>query len=191
MKDALKQYILSQIPQPPNEAEIAEILALFQVKHFKKGEFFKKPFVAGDHLAFLSEGAVRIIIYKENGKEVTARIRQDNSFLLDPARLLGAQESPIGIECLEDLILLLAPVESIKALLDTSLTLNIVMRKHMTEQMVDVARNQYLFLTGTAKERYQYIRDNHPDLLKKFPLGFIASMIGITPTQLSRVRNQD
>ncbi|MEL6534925.1 MAG: cyclic nucleotide-binding domain-containing protein [Bacteroidota bacterium] len=191
MKNSLKHYMLSQLPSPPNEAEITEILALFQIKHFKKGEFFKKPFVAGDHLAFLKEGAVRVIIYKENGKEVTARIRQDNSFLLDPARLTGITQSPIGIECLEDLTLLLAPIEDVKALLDTSLTLNIVMRKHMTEQIVEVARNQYLFLTGTAKERYQYIRDNHPDLLKKFPLGFIASMIGITPTQLSRVRNQE
>ncbi|HAA11626.1 MAG TPA: hypothetical protein DCE41_07965 [Cytophagales bacterium] len=191
MKDALKHYILSKVPQPTQEDELAQILALFQLRHFQKGEFFKKPFEAGEHLAFLGEGAVRVIIYKENGKEVTARIRQDNSFLMDPARLTGITRSPIGIECLQDLTLLLAPIAEIKKLLDTSLTLNIVMRKHMTEQLVDVAKNQYLFLTGTAKERYQYIRDNHPDLLKKFPLGFIASMIGVTPTQLSRVRNQE
>jgi ribosomal protein L10 len=53
-----------------------------------------------------------------------------------------------------------------------------------------MANSQYLFLTGTAKERYQFILENKPELLKKFPLRFIASMIGITPTQLSRVRNK-
>ena len=191
MTDALKQYIISQVPSPPREAEIAEILAHFEPRTFRKGEFFKKPFTQGEQLAFLAQGAVRVIIYKESGEEVTARIRQNNSFLMDPARLQGFTVSPIGIECLEDLSLLVAPLEALRVLLDTNLTLNIVIRKHMTEQLVEVGKAQYLFLTGTAKERYRYIRDHHPDLLKKFPLRFIASMIGITPTQLSRVRNQE
>jgi ribosomal protein L10 len=65
-----------------------------------------------------------------------------------------------------------------------------VVRKHQKEQLLEMANSQYLFLTGTAKERYQFILENKPELLKNFPLRFIASMIGITPTQLSRVRNK-
>jgi hypothetical protein len=53
-----------------------------------------------------------------------------------------------------------------------------------------MAEIQFLFLTGTAKERYQRILENNPEMLRKFPLRFIASMIGITPTQLSRVRKK-
>ena len=189
MKEALKSYIIDQVTSPKEE-EINDILALFEEKQFKKGEFFKEPFKTSNHVAFLSKGAVRLIIHKENGDEITARIRQDGSFIVDPFRLKGTDSSPLGIECLEDLTLLIASVEKVQKLLETNLAFNIVVRKHQKEQLLEMANSQYLFLAGTAKERYQFILENKPELLKKFPLRFIASMIGITPTQLSRVRNK-
>ena len=189
MKDSLKKYIIEQV-HSPKEEEIDEIIGIFQDRQFQKGEFFKKPFTKGHQIAFLPEGAVRVIIYKENGDEITARIRQRNSFLTDPFRLDGSEPSPLGIECLEKQILLITSIDKFNALLETSLTLNIVVRKHLMEQLLELGKYQYLFLTGTAKERYQFVLKNNSELLKKFPLRFIASMIGITPTQLSRVRKK-
>ncbi|MEL7249141.1 MAG: Crp/Fnr family transcriptional regulator [Bacteroidota bacterium] len=189
MKEALRKYISEQVISP-REEELDEVLALFREKHFKKGEFFKRPFTVGNQFAFLSEGTVRIVVYKENGDEITVRIRQDNSFITDPFRLEGKNSSPLGIECLEDLTLLIAPVERMQELLETNLALNIVIRKHLKDQLLEIAKRQYLFVAGSAKERYQFILENNPELLKKVPLRFIASIIGITPTQLSRVRKK-
>lgn len=189
MKDDLKHHIIRYVTSPKEE-EISEMLDLFREKEFKKGEFFKKPFATGRHLAFLAKGAVRIMVYKENGAEITVRIRQDSSFLADPFGLEGTSNSPLGIQCLEDLTLLIAPLEKVQKLSETNLALNIVIRKHLQEQIVEIARRQYLFIAGTAKERYQFILENNPNLLKKFPLRFIASLIGITPTQLSRIRQK-
>ena len=53
-----------------------------------------------------------------------------------------------------------------------------------------MGKKNLAFLKGTAKDRYQFILENNPSLLKKFPLRLIASIIGITPTQLSRIRNK-
>ena len=147
-------------------------------------------FKTSNYVAFLCEGSVRLIIHKENGDEITARILQDNSFIIDPYRLKGTDSSPLSIECLEDLTLLIASLESIQKLLETNLALNILVRKYQKEKMLEMAEIQFLFLTGTAKERYQRILENNPEMLRKFPLRFIASMIGITPTQLSRVRKK-
>ena len=189
MKEDLRGYIIDQVPYPKEE-EINDILALFEEQHFIKGELFKEPFKTSNYVAFLCEGSVRLIIHKENGDEITARILQDNSFIIDHYRLKGTDSSPLSIECLEDLTLLIASLESIKKLLETNLALNILVRKYQKEQMLEMAEIQFLFLTGTAKERYQRILENNPEMLRKFPLRFIASMIGITPTQLSRVRKK-
>ena len=129
MKKALIEYIITQVTSPKEE-DVKEILSIFEEKQFKKGEFFKEPFQTGNHIAFLSVGAVRLIIYKENGDEITARIRQENSFIADPFRLKGTNNSPLGIECLEDLTLLTASLEKVQKLLETNLALNIVVRKH-------------------------------------------------------------
>jgi hypothetical protein len=68
--------------------------------------------------------------------------------------------------------------------------LNIVIRQHLREQIITLGQSHLLFLTGTAKERYKFILENNQELLKNVPLRFIASMIGITPTQLSRIRKK-
>ena len=43
MKEALRGYIIDQVPYPKEE-EINDILALFEEKHFKKGGLYKEPF---------------------------------------------------------------------------------------------------------------------------------------------------
>ncbi|MEO1434863.1 MAG: hypothetical protein AAFV80_04960 [Bacteroidota bacterium] len=189
MSTSLKSYIQSQVKNP-SEAEITEILTHFKEKSFKKGEYFKKPFTVGHYMAFLPKGSVRIMLYKENGDEITAHIRQDQSFLVDPFRLEGTEPSPLGIECLEDQTLLVAHVDRIQELLETNLAMNIIVRKHYKAQVAQMVKRQYLFIAGTARERYQFIQEHHPDMLRKFPLRFIASIIGVSPTQLSRIRRK-
>lgn len=189
MKELLRQYIIDQVASPKDE-EIKEILSIFEVKEFKKGEYFKEPFKAGKEIGFLVQGAIRIVIFTNDGEEVTARIREKHTFVADPYMLESKNPSPIGVECLENLSLLVANITDFQILLETNLTLNIVVRKFLSEQIREVGKQQLLFLTGSAKERYEYIIKQYPNFLKKFPLRYIASMIGITPTQLSRVRNK-
>lgn len=189
MKELLRQYLIEQVSSPKEE-EIEEILSIFEINEFKKGDYFKKPFKTGKEIGFLAKGAIRIVIFKDNGEEVTARIREENTFIADPYMLENNDPSPIGIECLEDLPLLVANMTDFQNLLESNLTLNIVLRKFLSQQMREIGKQQLLFLTGSAKERYEFIIKQYPNLLKKFPLRFIASMIGITPTQLSRVRSK-
>lgn len=189
MKELLKQYLIDQVTSPVEE-DIDEILSIFKVKEFKKGDYFKEPFKIGQEIGFLAKGAIRVVVFKDNGEEITARIKEENSFIMDPYRLEHNQPSPIGLECLEDQALLVTNYDDFQNLLETNLVLNIVVRKYMSLQIKDIAKQQLLFLTGSSKERYEFILKQYPNLLKKFPLRFIASMIGITPTQLSRVRNK-
>tara|TARA_Y100000389_G_scaffold203520_1_gene252156 strand:+ start:1062 stop:1634 length:573 start_codon:yes stop_codon:yes gene_type:complete len=189
MNELLRQYLIEQVSSPKEE-DIEGVLSIFEVKEFKKGDYFKEPFKAGKEIGFLVSGAIRIIVFKDDGQEVTARIREENSFIADPYMLENDKPSPIGIECLENLSLLVADMTDFQNLLETNLTLNIVVRKFLSQQIREIGKQQLLFLTGSAKERYEFIIKQHPNLLKKFPLRFIASMIGITPTQLSRVRKK-
>lgn len=189
MKVELENFIRSKVKYPKEE-EILEILNCFKVHSLKKGTYFKEPFTKSMELGFLVEGALRMIIIKNNGEEVTARIIQENNLIADVFSVRNAKETPIGLQCVADVVMLIAPVNEIKSLLNTNLALNITMREHITERAVELGENYLLFISGSAKERYQFILEKNPKLLEKFPLRFIASIIGITPTQLSRIRNQ-
>jgi len=189
MKDILEKYIRAQIKKP-KDSEIKDILVVFEEKKLKKGSFFKAPFTSSKEFGFLVEGSLRLVIFKENGEESTVRLLQEYSFIADVFSIRDNKSTPIGIQCLEDVSILVAPLDKINYLLETNLAFNILIREYVTINATEMGRNHLLFLTGTAKERYQFILENNPNLLKKFPLRFIASMIGITPTQLSRIRNK-
>ncbi|HRD39268.1 MAG TPA: Crp/Fnr family transcriptional regulator, partial [Bacteroidia bacterium] len=42
----------------------------------------------------------------------------------------------------------------------------------------------------TAEERYKALLKEAPDVIKRVPLKYIASYLGITPVSLSRIRGQ-
>jgi hypothetical protein len=48
----------------------------------------------------------------------------------------------------------------------------------------------FALLSMTADERYQYLQDHNPDLFNQVPLKYLASMMGMTPESLNRIRNR-
>ncbi len=190
MKDSLEKYIKLKVDHP-SEKEMQEILDIFEVKYFEKKEFIKRPFSISKELGFLVEGSVRGVFFKKNGEEATFRLLEENSFIGDAISIITKEATPIAFQCLSKVCILIAPYEKVQKLLKSNLALNIVMREYITENAVEIGRRHLLFLTGSAKERYLFILEQRPHLLNKLPLRLIASLIGITPTQLSRIRNKN
>ncbi len=188
MKTQLEQFIRTHT-KSPKESEIAAILNIFEERTYSKGSIFKAANTISQEVGFITAGSVRLYMVKENGQEVTGEILQHHSFVTDLISTRENTRTGLTIQCLEPSSILVAPVAMARELLEINLTFNILIREYIAGRAVELGKKQMLFITGTAKERYQFILQNNPDLLKKFPLRFIASIIGITPTQLSRIRN--
>ena len=189
MKASLEALIRSMVKQPA-EQEVQEILAIFKERHYQKGEVFKQSHTISQELGFIVSGSARSYVVKRNGDEITGEVNLSGKFITDLISTRTQEQTPIIIECLEDSTLLVASIESMQALLETNLAFNIMLREYVADGAVEVGKRLILFLTGTARERYEFMLQHHPGLLEKFPLRLIASLIGITPTQLSRIRNQ-
>lgn len=189
MKQVLAHFIRLTVKNP-NEEEINAILEIFHLKEFAKGAFFKHPNQACRSIGYLVEGSVRYYMIKSNGSEITGRIVEKNNFITDLISVRTQGLTPTIIETLEPTTMLVTSLEDYRKLLETNLTFNILVREYMADRVAEMGKLYFLFLNGTAKERYRFILENNPELLKNIPLRFIASMIGITPTQLSRIRNK-
>ncbi len=190
MKEQLEYFIRLNLSNP-REEEIREILDIFEVKTYGKGDLFKDHNSVCTALGFILKGSTRHYVVKNNGDEATGRIITKNNFVTDLISVRTKGITPIAIKTLEPTSMLVASIEDMKNLLEENLTLNRLIREYIADSMVELGNLYLLFLTGTAKERYQFILENNPSLLKNIPLRFIASMIGITPTQLSRIRKNN
>jgi CRP-like cAMP-binding protein len=189
MKEQLEYFIRLHLKNP-NENEIKAILEIFKVKQFEKDEYFKRHDQVCKELGFVLEGSFKHCAIKNNGNEITGRISQRNDFVTDLISVRTKAKTPVSIKAIESTSLLVASMKDVENLLEVNLTLNRLLREYMADNVVELGKMHLLFLTGTAKERYRLILERNPNLLKNVPLRFIASMIGITPTQLSRIRKE-
>lgn len=187
MKNPFEDFIYQRIKKP-RDHEVEEILSIFSEKIYDKGALFKERDTVIKNLGFLEAGSARSYFINEKGDEITDEILQKNNFLSDIISVRTDEKSPIIIEILEKSILQVAPMDKVWDLLDRNVTFNILIREYIGDRSMELLKRYLLFLNGTAKERYQYLLASNPSLYKNYPLRFIASMIGVTPTQLSRIR---
>lgn len=189
MKEQFEAFIYQRV-KTAKEAEVKEILFIFNEQLYKKGTLFKEQDTVIRNLGFLVNGSARSYFINEKGDEITDEVLQSKNFLSDIISIRTNEQSPIIIEILEKSSLLVAPMDHVWELLTHNVTFNILIREYMGDRAMQLVKHHLLFLNGTAKQRYEYLIATNPSLFKKFPLRYIASMIGVTPTQLSRIRNK-
>ncbi len=189
MKEQFIDFIYYRVKKA-KEHEVQEILSIFTEKKFKKRALFKEGHTVIKKLGFLVEGSARSYFLNEKGDEITNEILQENDFLSDIISVRTDEKSPIVIEFLEKSTVLVAPMDKVWHLLDQNVTFNILIREYIGDQAMELVKRHLMFLNGTSTERYKYILETNPEILQKFPLKFVASMIGVTQTQLSRIRNE-
>jgi CRP-like cAMP-binding protein len=189
MQSSFEMFIYNRLKNP-NIVEIQEILSVFSEKKYLKGEIFKAEGSVQHELGFLVEGSSRSYFINEKGDEITDGVLQSNNFLADIVSIRTKEKSPYIIELLENSLMFTAPMNEVWNLLEKNISFNILMREYMGERAMELVKRYFLFLNGSAKERYEYLISSNPTLLQKYPLKYVASMIGVTPTQLSRIRNE-
>ncbi len=189
MESPLETLVRARV-RNPREEEIAAINGIFTQRDFEKGELFKKNGSVSKELAFIIKGSARAVIINSMGNEITNAIIEKNHFLADLISVRDSSATAFMLQFLEDSTALVASISAHRKLLETNLAYNILIREHLADEAAKYSKRQILFLTGSAKERYAFIVSNYPNLLIEFPLKFIANMIGVTPTQLSRLRKK-
>lgn len=189
MKNQFEDFINYRVKNPV-PSQVQEILSVFSLKKFDRGSQFKKADTVIKELGFLLDGSARTYFLNGKGDEITDQIVQKNNFLSDIISVRTSEKSPVIIEFEEASTVLVAPMDKIWNLLANNLTFNILIREYIGDRSMELVKRQQLFLNGTAKERYEYLLASNPSLLEKFPLRYIASMIGVTQTQLSRIRSE-
>lgn len=189
MKEQFEAFIYQRV-KTAKEDEVKEILSIFNEQGYKKGALFKKQDTVIQNLGFLVNGSARSYFINEKGDEITDEVIQSKNFLSDIISIRTNEKSPIIIEILEKSTILIAHMDDVWKLLNHNVTFNILLREYMGDRAMQLVKYHLLFLNGTAKQRYEYLIATNPSLFKQFPLRFIASMVGVTPTQLSRIRNK-
>ena len=185
--NALIQYVTT-INSLSKEAQAA-LLEISTLKNFKKNTDVQPIGHTCKTIYFVKKGALRIYYYKDQ-VDITESFDFENTIVARAESLFTGTPSRKAIQAIEDSELIAIDAKKLFSLYDTFPDLERLFRKIFEEFYVKTVKRIESLQFYTPEERYHNLSRNEPELLKRVPLKFIASYLGITTVSLSRIRSR-
>ncbi len=183
----LEQYVHSYFSVTGED--MSEIASLFKSAALKKGEYYLKSGMSCDKLSFIHSGFVRLYASTED-KEVTQWIGTKGSFVSDLASLTFRTPSLWNIHALTDVELHTIHREDYNRISDMVPKWAEIEKYFIVKCFVTMENRIFAHLSMSAEERYSVFYQQNMELFNQVPLQYIASMLGMTPETLSRIRKK-
>ncbi len=183
--DPLKNCISSQISI--DDRSLERIRTNFHTQKLNKGEYFLHAGELCRKMAFIESGFLRLYEVVA-GKEVTFWIGSEGSFITSLSSFVFQSASYWNIQAITD-----CKLQVISR--DDHFKLSREERKWLefdnsllASSFAKLEKKMFAHLHTTSNQRFESLMEDHPELFQQVPLQYIASMLGITPESLSRLR---
>jgi CRP-like cAMP-binding protein len=184
----LEQLLSHLIGKGIPAAEVAKITEAFTFKKIAKGEYFTEEGKTSKYLAFITKGLFQYF-YSRDGKEITTYVTGANTFLASLSSFYKQQPSKEYVRALADAELWQIHYDDLKKLKAESDAFKTFYIGAMENLVVGMDETRSNLIILTAEERYDVLMKEEPALLQQIPLQYLASILGVTPRHLSRIRN--
>jgi CRP-like cAMP-binding protein len=136
---------------------------------------------------FINKGVARIYYYKD-GIDITEGFYFENNIIARVESLFTGKPSRKAIQILEDAEIVAIDANALFKLYDSFPEIERLFRKIFEAGHVDTINRIEGIQFHSAEERYKALLKEGNDVLKKVPLKYVASYLGITQVSLSRIR---
>ncbi|MCP4442336.1 MAG: Crp/Fnr family transcriptional regulator [Aureispira sp.] len=170
-------------------ADLKGVVSLFEADTLTKGEFFVKQGHYCKRLSFIKEGYIRVYAATEK-KEVTQWISTKDYFITDLASLIFGQPARWNIQALTDCSLYSISEENYKKIGTLVPQWDKLEKQFIAKCFITLEDRVFSFLSMTAEERYDALFHFNSELFNQVSLHYLASMLGMTPETLSRIRKK-
>lgn len=171
-----------------SEKELIHTLSANSKVHFiEKGEIIQNIGDQVTQIYFLVKGLLRGFFMDVNGREIT------DCFGYIPGTPAVScldldMPTPICIEAIEDCTLISVSFEILAPLLKSNVEIITLYNRLLRVSLKMHWESKIMLAQHTATERYAWFLRRFPGLIDEISHKYIASFLGITPVQLSRIR---
>lgn len=164
--------------------------ALFTPKILKKGDYFITSGQTAKEIGFLETGVVRAFYRNNEATEYNKHFFVNPCFIGGYSSLITGTPNQINQQALTECKILTAKYADIQSLYKTCPDIERAARILAELFFVQKEQREIEIVLLDADKRYEIFQKDFPQLEQQIPQYHIASYLGITPTQLSRIRKK-
>ena len=187
MNEALSGQINTLFGVTRNELDL--IGNRFKPMRLLKNEFLLKAAQCSNHLCFIQSGLLRLYVTVET-REVTQWIGTPGHFLTDLSAFLFRVPARWNIQALTDTELFCISFDEYRNLGKELPRWHEIEKGFIARCFIQLEDRVFQHLHMSAEERYRQLFASNPELFNQVSLQYLASMLGMTPETLSRLRKK-
>jgi len=175
---------------PLSEKTLSLMSEIFVSSVLKKGEHFIRKGEFAKEIAFLETGIVRAYYVNRRGKEYNKHFFSSPSIIGSYTSLISKQKNRIAQQALTDCKIWKAPFYKIEKFSEGNFEIERLRRFISESYFLNSEKKELEMAMLDADKRYLIFRNEYPKIELEIPQYHVASYLGISPTQLSRIRKK-
>ncbi len=175
---------------PLSKETTAALIDICSEEYYKKNELLLEAGNMARYYYFIKSGLIGYYTLDEEGNYIYKIFFEENSFVASTSAIIKNEPSDFNIVALEDCSVIKYPVKAFRELLEKHHDLALFQIQYLEQNWVVKKEPLEVSLKyETAKQRYLLLLQNK-SLYNRLKQHHIASYLGITPTQLSRIKKE-
>lgn len=175
---------------PLSDETVKDLLDICTEEYYIKNYLLLESGSMARYYYFLKSGLIGYYTIDEQGNNIYKIFFEENSFAASTAAIIKNEPSDFNIIALEDCSVIQYPAKAYRELLKKHHDLALFHLHYLEKNWVVKKEPLEVSLKyETAKKRYLQLLEK-PSLYNRLKQHHVASYLGITPTQLSRIKKE-
>ncbi|RVU01511.1 Crp/Fnr family transcriptional regulator [Mucilaginibacter limnophilus] len=170
--------------------DVVRLFGLFKMRRLRAGEVFVLEGSQYSKLAYIQKGLIRAYTVKPNGDEITVIMRWEDQFFASHDYVIHRNTSKYNYQAVEGTILFEINYDEAQKIFEKhpgfAEARNVILLNMLGDSLARVEA----FVLLSPEERYVKLIKDKPNLINRVPDKYIATMLGVTPVSLSRIRKR-
>lgn len=183
----LEQYIKLYFGIKEDSMQL--VMDNFYEETIEKGKSILKSGQFCNKMSFIRDGFIRIFL-ERNDRETTQWISSKGYFITDLSSFMFDTRAQWNMESLTSCQLYSIDKKNYAKLIDQVPDWHEIEKKFIAGCFLTLENRVFNHLSLSAEERYNQFFHENKEMFNQVPLHYIASMLGMTPETLSRIRKK-
>lgn len=165
-------------------------LAHMSLAAWSQDDFLVVQGDTSDTLYLLQEGLVRLFYTTPEGKERNKAFYRAGQVTGPVSAAITAAPAPFAIQCLEPTSAICFRHRDLLEATRANAQLSHLYRELLSDAFIRNEQREAVLLTLDARQRYQWLLREEPELVERVPQFHLASYLGLDPVSLSRLKRK-